>query len=252
MSDLIDVQVELYPTLLRRLAAGEHLASQQDDTEKLAATLLAAEAIEAEKAAQAPVEKKAIDIGLSTLLMAPFALPAIKKALNKHLGNPELPTEGAELIQAFKKIMQGQAENEAMKRKMLMLGLGAAGAGALAVKALEGKKQDKAAADEKSEKEEKKEEAEEKSEKKLPPWLQGKSEKKDDEKSKSEKSDDEKSEKKDDKKSDEKKDEKSEKDEDEKDSADVAVSNNPAGKVAVKTGSPSAHAVLARLMKSFA
>jgi hypothetical protein len=262
MSDLIDVQVELYPAILRRMAAGEHLASQQDDTEKLAATLLAAEAIEAERAAQAPVEKKAIDMGLGTLLLGSFAAGPIKKAINKALGNPELPTEGAELIASFRKIMQGQAEAESAKRKMLMIGLGAAGAGALAVKSLEGN-QDKAAADERDEKKEDKDEEkkDEKSDKKLPPWLQKKdekseekSEKKDDDKdeddkkkSKSEKSDD-------DKKSDKKdeKSEKEEKDEDEKDSADVAVGNNPAGKVAVKTGSPSAHAVLSRLMKSFA
>lgn len=255
MSDLIDVQVEMYPTLLRRMAAGEHLASQQDDTEKLAATLLAAEAIEAEKAAQAPVEKQAIDIGIGTLALGALAAPKIKELLNKLRGVPLVPEESSELIKSFRKIMEAQAETRAARGKMLAIGLGAAGAGALAIKALEGKKQDKVAAHEESEKDEEKDEKGEEK-KNLPPWLKGKSDK--DEKSekkeepKSDKSDDKKSEKKDDKKSDEKKDEKGEKDEDEKDSADVAVSNNPAGKVAVKTGSPSAHAVLARLMKSFA
>lgn len=244
MRDLLDVQVDLYPTMLRRMAAGEHLASQQDDTEKLAATLLAAEAIEAERAAPAPIEKSAIDIGLGTLAigaLAAGAAPAVR-LIKKIFAGPAVPEEGAELIQSFRKIIQSQQETEAMKRKMLMLGLGAAGAGALAVKALEGRRQDKAAAhesDKDEEKSEKDEKGEEKSDKKnLPPWLQGKGDKKDDDKSKSEKKDE--------------KSEKEEKDKDEKDSADVAVSNIGAGRTAVKTGSPSSRAVLDRLMKSFA
>jgi hypothetical protein len=236
MSDLLDVQINTYPELLRRMAAGEHLASQQDDTEKLAATLLAAEAIEAEQAAQAPIEKKAIDI--STAIIGGLAIAPLKKFFAHLQGSPVVPEEGAELIQAFRKIMQGQQETEALKRKMLMVGLGAAGAGALAVKALEGKRHDKSSSDKLADhnvgdkKDDKDEKDEEKSDKKnLPPWLQGKGDKKDNGKSKSEKE---------------------EKDKDEKDSADVAVSNNGSGKVSVKTGSPSSRAVLDRLMKSFA
>lgn len=47
-----DLEIRLYPELLRRMAAGERLASSGDEAEKLAATALVVEALESEKVAQ--------------------------------------------------------------------------------------------------------------------------------------------------------------------------------------------------------
>lgn len=89
MSEFLDVQIQLYPELLRRMASGEKLASSEDkdDAEKIASTLLVAEAIENEQAAEAapaPIKKEGIAIG--TALLAGLALPHVKKMVSAARG----------------------------------------------------------------------------------------------------------------------------------------------------------------------
>lgn len=151
MSDLLDVQVELFPVLLRRLAAGERLASESDDTEKLAASLLVAEAIENQRtssedetpAEQPREEKKAVlaELGVGALLGA--AATKIKPLIQKLRGTPEIEG-GGELIKSFRDIIRSQQEAQSAKRKLLLAGVGGAAVGALATKALEKKKESSA------------------------------------------------------------------------------------------------------------
>ena len=142
MSDLLDIQVELYPELLRRMAAGEQLPSTADDTEKTAATLLAVEAIENERAAEQPApaqEKQAIvELGLGAALGAALKDPLTR--LMQHLqGKPAVPEAAGELIKSFRNILEERARTESARRSAVLAGLGGAAAGALAVKALEKK-----------------------------------------------------------------------------------------------------------------
>lgn len=67
MSDILDVQVELYPAILRRLAAGERLSESGDETERLAASLLVADAIEKNAGDAKPVVEKKADVAESNI-----------------------------------------------------------------------------------------------------------------------------------------------------------------------------------------
>lgn len=151
MSDLIDVQVQLYPEILRRMAAGEKLAGKSnDDTEKLAAALLVADAIEKDAAEPEPeIEKKAVglEIGLGSLALGAMVGPALKRGIQKLRGIPALPEGEAELVKSFRSIIEARSEADAAKRK-LMLGIGGGAlAGAAAAKLLDKKQDSKAAAE---------------------------------------------------------------------------------------------------------
>src|SRR3990170_3966382 len=129
MSDLLDIQVELYPELLRRMAAGEQLPSTADDTEKTAATLLAVEAIENERAAEQPApaqEKQAIvELGLGAALGAALKDPLTR--LMQHLqGKPAVPEAAGELIKSFRNILEERARTESARRSAVLAGLGGA------------------------------------------------------------------------------------------------------------------------------
>jgi hypothetical protein len=203
MSDLLDVQIGMYPTILRRMAAGERLSVDGDETEHLAAALLVSEMTKA--SSFAGNEQK--DPVVTRLEMKDKYGPKVGGALAFAHKLRESASPKMSSVVEPDKISEDKKELPAFLKKD----------------------------DEKSEKKD-----DEKDEKKnLPPWLKGKSEKKDE---KSESKSDEKDEKS----------EKEEKDEDEKNSADVAVSNIDAVESAEKTDSPSAHAVLSRLLKSFA
>lgn len=143
MSEFIDVQIQLYPELLRRMASGEKLASSEDkeDAEKIASTLLVAEAIENEQAAEASaahIKKEGIEIG--TALLAGLALPHAKKMVSAARGIPNVPEDVAQISQSFRKILEEQAATQAAKRKAVGAAVGGAAVGALATKAVEGKK----------------------------------------------------------------------------------------------------------------
>jgi hypothetical protein len=149
MSDILDVQIQLYPELLRRMAAGEKLAStESDESEKLAASMIVAEAIENERAAEAAEapahqEKKAIlEIGLGTAALLGLAAPKIKEMVQKARGVPHMPETSAELTRSFRGLLEEQAKTQAAKRTAVGAALGGAAAGALATKALEKKDRD--------------------------------------------------------------------------------------------------------------
>lgn len=207
MSDILDVQIGMYPTILRRMAAGERLSVDGDETEHLAAALLVSEMTKA--SSFAGNEQK--DPTVARLdLKDKYGPKAGRVLATAH----SLLTGGGSKVSsavATGKIAEDKKDLPAFLKKD----------------------------DEKSESKSEKKDDEKGEKKNLPPWLKGKSEKKDE---KSESKSDEKDEKS----------EKEEKDEDEKDSADVAVSNIGTAEPAEKTGSPSARAVLDRLLKSFA
>lgn len=151
MSDFIDVEVQLYPELLRRLAAGERLASSSDEAEKIAATALVVEAIENEKKAQEPapaaIEKQAIvgevALGLTNLMPVSAGVGAgllsagpLKKLIQAARGKPAIPEETAEILKSFRSIVQERAATEAARRNAVLMGAAGVGAGALAMKAL--------------------------------------------------------------------------------------------------------------------
>lgn len=153
MSDLLSVQVELYPELLRRLASGERLASEADDTEKLAASLLVAEAIEAERAQEVAPEQEKNAIGVELGVGSGLALGAalggpLRRAIAKLRGEPAIPEQAAELMKSFRSIMDARSEADAARRKLLIAGAGGVAAGATAVKMLDSKKESKAASEE--------------------------------------------------------------------------------------------------------
>ena len=147
MSDLLDMQVRVYPEILRRMAAGEKLSAASDENEKLAAAMLVAEALENEKKAEAPAgqEKKAIEVGLGTLgllgLAAPTAIRAGKKIMQKARGEATIPEEAGELLKSFRKLVEEREKTQAAKRMAIAAGLGGAAVGALATKALEKKEE---------------------------------------------------------------------------------------------------------------
>jgi hypothetical protein len=146
MSDILDVQIQLYPELLRRMAAGEKLSSstESDDAEKLAATMLVAEAIENEQAAAEPQEKKAIlEIGLGTAALVGLAAPKIKELVQKARGVPHMPETSAELTKSFRSLLEEQAKTQAAKRTAVGAAVGGAAVGALATKAVEKKDKDR-------------------------------------------------------------------------------------------------------------
>lgn len=154
MSDLLGIQVQAYPEILRRMAAGEKLSAASDDQEKLAAAMLVVEALENEKkAGAAPAdghEKKA----LVPELMGGAALGALLKrpvgeAIKKMRGEPAIPEAAEELIKSFRKILEEREKAQAAKRMAVAAGLGGAAAGALAVKALD--KGDKKSSDDRIE-----------------------------------------------------------------------------------------------------
>ena len=149
MKDLLDVQVEMYPTILRGIASGEKIASDADEQEKIAATLLVAEALEEQKE---PQEKKAlVEAGLGAALGALAAGP-LKKAIQKLHGEPEVPEAAGELLKSFRKILESQEAAAKARRGAVLAGLGGEVLGAGAVKALE-HKEEKAAEDKSAEKE---------------------------------------------------------------------------------------------------
>ena len=150
MSDLLSAQVDLYPQLLRRMAAGERLGSESDDTEKLAASLLVAEAIERDQAEPAPaIEKKAIglEVGLGSMALGAAIGGPLKRAIQKLRGVAALPEGEAELVKSFRTIIEERAKTDAAKNK-LMLGIGGGAlAGAAAIKLLNNKNESKAASE---------------------------------------------------------------------------------------------------------
>jgi hypothetical protein len=147
MTVLLDKEIELYPELLRRLAAGERLASASDEAEKLGATMLAAEAIENEKAKDAPAQEKTaiVELGIGAVLGAALKEP-VKSLIRKLRGEPVVPETAEELMKSFRKILEEREKTEAARRAAIVTGLLGAGAGALAVKALSKKEESKAAA----------------------------------------------------------------------------------------------------------
>lgn len=149
MSDLLDVQVRCYPEILRRLAAGEKIASSSSEAEKLAATMLVVEALENEKRAQpAPVaEKKAVDVSLLTLGLGALALPQMKAIVQKLRGEPAVPEAAEQLLKSFRTIIDERAKAEVAKRTAVLAGLGGAAAGAAAVKLLDKSKDEKSSSD---------------------------------------------------------------------------------------------------------
>jgi len=157
MSDLLDVEVQLYPELLRRLAAGERLASAGDEQEKIAATALVVEAIEHEKKAQnekpeKQIEKKALLPELLAMGAGLALAGPAKKMIQTMRGEPAIPEQAQELMKSFRRILEERAAAESARRKLLLTGIGGAAAGALAVKALEKKEDSKAAEEKPSEK----------------------------------------------------------------------------------------------------
>lgn len=151
MSDLLSVQVDLYPQLLRRMAAGERLGSEADETEKLAASLLVAEAIEKDQAEAsvektAEVKKEAIAELIAGGALGALIGPALKRGIQKLRGVPALPEGEAELVKSFRSIIDARSEADAAKRKLLLGIGGGALAGAAAIKALDSKKEKAAAA----------------------------------------------------------------------------------------------------------
>ncbi len=152
MSDLLDVQIQLYPEILRRMAAGEKLSSKTEDTDKLAATLLVAEAIEKDAAQPEPavekkaeVKKEAIAEMLGGAALGALLGPALKRGINKLRGVPALPEGEAELVKSFRSILDARAEADSAKRKLLLGVGGGALAGAAAAKLLEKKHESKEA-----------------------------------------------------------------------------------------------------------
>lgn len=146
--DLLDLQVQLYPDLLRRMASGEKLSSSpdKDEAEKIASTLLVAEAIENEKAAEeahahaAPIRKEGI--ALTTALLAGLAMPHVVKGVKAMRGIPAVPESVEQLSKSFRTILEEQAATQAAKRKAVGAAVGGAAVGALATKAVENKKQE--------------------------------------------------------------------------------------------------------------
>lgn len=142
MSDLLDIQVQVYPEILRRMAAGEKLSAASDENEKLAAAMLVAEALENEKKAEAAPaqEKKAIDIGLGTLALLGLATPTVaggvKKLITQARGEPVIPEAAGEILKSFRKIIEEREKADVAKRMAIAAGLGGVAAGAIAAKAL--------------------------------------------------------------------------------------------------------------------
>lgn len=257
MTDFFNKEAELYPEILRRLAAGERLGTAADETEKMAAALLVAEALENEKAADAapgePAQEKIalVELGLGALLGGLAAGP-VRRAIQKMRGEPDIPEHASQLLRSFREILEERQAAEAAKKKLLATGLIGAGAGALAAKALLGKKEEPAAKaasagtstvkvsaedDEKSEGKDKKE---------LPAFLREKSDKDEDDKEKDEKGEKgEKPEK--DKKNGDEKSEKDDKSDEKKESSSPAAVLAKAG-----AGAPGARAILDRVLKSLA
>ncbi len=163
-----ETEVQLYPELLRRLAAGERLASRQDETEKLAATALAVEALENQKTAQPKNghDKEALVTELGIGALIGHAAPKIVRKLR---GEPDVPETAAELMKSFRRILQEKEKAEAAKRMAVATGIGGAVAGGLAVKALD--KDKKEAADKDDDKKDEKKKG-------APPWVKDKEEKK--------------------------------------------------------------------------
>jgi hypothetical protein len=263
MKNLLDVQVELYPELLRRLAAGEKFSAAVDDEgEKLAAVALVVEALENEIAAEASGEKhsqeKTALIGaLEGLAAGALLAGPVSKGIKALRGEPQIPEHAQELLKSFRSIIESRRAEDIAKRRLGIAAVGGAAAGALAVKALSKKDDEKAAADE-SEDDEKKKKLEELrakakeergADKEVPPFM-----KKDDDKDKDKDEDkkDEKSEKSDEKKDesksekkDDKKDEKREEKEEEREEADEAKEG------AVKAAAaPGTSALIDRILKN--
>jgi hypothetical protein len=146
---LLDEQVRVYPELLKRMAAGERLASDQGETEKLAATMLVVESIEKEQAAKKAEEKPEIkkeaivELGIGAALGAALKGP-VGRMVRRMRGEPQVPEEAAELLKGFRRIYEAREAERLAKRKVLGAAVGGAGLGVLATKALE--KKDKAAA----------------------------------------------------------------------------------------------------------
>lgn len=147
---LLDEQVAVYPEVLRRMAAGERLASDQGENEKLAATMLVVEGMEKERAAakqaeeKPAAEKKAIvELALGTALGAALKGPA-SRLLKKMRGEPAVPEEAAELLKGFRRIYDAREAERLAKRQVFGAAVGGAGLGVLGMKALE--KKEKAAA----------------------------------------------------------------------------------------------------------
>lgn len=144
-AEFLDVQIQLYPELLRRMASGEKLASAEDkeDAEKIASTLLVAEAIENEQAAEAasaPAPIKKEGIALTTALLAGLAMPHVVKGVKSMRGIPAVPESVEQLSKSFRTILEERAATEAAKRKAVGAAVGGAAVGALATKAVENKK----------------------------------------------------------------------------------------------------------------
>lgn len=259
MKNLLDVQVELYPELLRRLAAGEKFSAAVDDEgEKLAAVALVVEALENEIAAEAsgekrPQEKTALIGALEGLAAGALLAGPVSKGIKALRGEPQIPEHAQELLKSFRTILESRRAEDLAKRRLGMAAVGGAAAGALAVKALEKKDEAKAAADE-SEDDEKKKKLEELrakakeergADKEVPPFMKKDDDKDEDKKDeKSEKSDEKKDESKSEKK-DDKKDEKREEKEEEREEADEAKEG------AVKAAAaPGTSALIDRILKN--
>lgn len=149
MSDLIDIQIRSYPEILRRLAAGERIASAGDDVEKLAATALVVEAIENERAAEhiAPEHSKEAvvpELAAGAALGAVFKEP-VRRMLRRARGLPEIPEQNLELLRGFRQIIEAKDEAASARRKTLLALAGGAAAGVVATKVLS-KKDEKSSA----------------------------------------------------------------------------------------------------------
>lgn len=150
-----DLELTLYPELLRRLAAGERLVSDSASAEKLAATALVVEQMEA-KLAEAPVEKTAIvgeiAFGLGSMMPITTGMlvgagikEPVKRMIMKMRGEAAVPEQASELLKSFRSILEARKAEAAAKSKAIAAGLLGAAGGAAAIKLLE-KKEDAGAA----------------------------------------------------------------------------------------------------------
>lgn len=140
----LDIQVELYPQVLRRLAAGEHLASMQDDLEKIGAISLIVEALEKEAKNQ-PVNgngavngatKEAIDP--ISAIVGGAAGAALKGPIGRGIAKlrGKAVPESEEIFSLVRKTLQEEEKARAARTKMIAAGAAGLGLGALATKAL--------------------------------------------------------------------------------------------------------------------
>lgn len=152
MTTNLQTQVELYPQVLRRLAGGEHLASMQDEVEKLGATMLVVEALEKEAGNQANGHAKEAVDPISLILggaVGAAAKSPIARALARRRGKEILPEYASEVLSAARKTMEAEQAARAARATAVAAGFGGAAGGALLTRALM-KKETAAKPDEKS------------------------------------------------------------------------------------------------------